>query len=140
MAVSTRSSTSSTSSSTDGHYFNGKLYATYQKMVDAKRAHRSNWVEENVSEPMASMRREEAAAAAAKRSRKATKKNKSKKKDKEEVGVAAREYPLRNRTTTPVRLSQEAVAELVRKSEEVSVHILLFLKCVHMICTHDMLI
>lgn len=108
-------------------------------MVDAKRAHRSNWIEENVSDAKAAVRREAVAAAAAKRSRKATKKNKSKK-GKEEVGVPARKYKLRNRETTPVLLPQEAVAELVRKSEEVSVHILLFLKCVHMICTHDMLI
>ena len=129
MAVSTRSTSTS---STGGHSFNGKLYATYREMVDAKRAHRSNWVKENVSEPMASMRREEAAAAATKRSRKAKKKNKSKKKDKEEVGVPAREYPLRNRATTPVRLSQEAAAELVQKSKEVSV-------CLFN-CTYDMLI
>jgi len=69
-------------------------------------------------EDMASMRRKAAAAAAAKKS-KAKKKNKSKK--GKEVGVPARVYPLRSRT--PVLLSQEAVAELVQKSEEVSVFV-----------------
>jgi len=61
------------------------------------------------------------------------KKNKSKKKSKEEIGVTSREYPLRNRTTTPVLLSEEAEAELVQKSEEVSVCLI-----VHMICSYDM--
>ena len=67
-------------------------------MVDAKRAHRSNWIEENVSDAKAAVRREAVAAAAAKRSRKATKKNKSKKGKEEEQPTAP----------PPARLSQLA--------------------------------
>jgi len=102
-------------------------------MVAAKRSGNQDKLESLGlgEEDMASMRREAAAAAATKRY-KAKKKNKSKKKSKEEIGVTSREYPLRNRTTTPVRLSQEAVAEIVQKSEEVSV----LFNC----CTYDMLI
>ena len=103
-------------------------------MVAAKRSANKDKLESLGlgEEDMASMRREAAAASAAKKS-KAKKKNKSKK-GKEEVGVAARKYKLRNRETTPVPvlLPVEAAAELVQKSEEVSV-------CLFN-CTYDMLI
>ena len=103
-------------------------------MVAAKRSGNQDKLESLGlgEEDMASMRREAAAAAAAKKS-KAKKKNKSTKKSKEEIGVTSREYPLRNRTTTPVRLSQEAVAVIVQKSEEVSV----LFNCTYE-CSYDM--
>jgi len=133
----TTSLTSTTSDEQSGFWSRGVSYPTYQEMVAAKRSGNQDKLESLGlgEEDMASMRREAAAAAAAKKS-KAKKKNKSKSNHKrEEVGVAARKYKLRNRETTPVPvlLSVEAAAELVQKSEEVSVCLI-----VHMICSYDM--
>jgi len=139
MAASTCTTTSLTSTTSDEQsefWWRGTSYPTYQEKVAAKRGANKDKLESLGlgDEDMASMRRE--AAADLKRS-KAKKKNKSKSNHKrEEVGVTSREYPLRNRTTTPVRLSREAVAELVQKSEEVSVCLIVHM-IAHMISTHD---